>query len=108
MVANFFICYNLSKKFNKGVGTALLIFFLPGIMYPVIGFSSNYIYNKELVVSKNGPIGDNYNKNYSYSSNRDSNYNEKNYTEKRYCRFCGNTINSDAKFCGNCGNKIDY
>lgn len=103
-IASFFICYNLSKKFEKGIGTTILLFFFPFIMYPIIGFSKNFKYNKDIIVSKNGPIDlNNSNTNFSNQSN-DIN---KNFNENRYCNCCGNTINNNDKYCRSCGNKIN-
>ena len=102
-IANFFICYNLSKKFEKDIITTILLFFFPFIMYPIIGFSKNFKYNKDIIVSKNGPIDlNNSNTNFSNQSN-DIN---KNFNEKKYCNCCGNTINNNDKYCRSCGNKI--
>ena len=103
-IAGFFICYNLSKKFEKDIITTILLFFFPFIMYPIIGFSKNFKYNKDIIVSKNGPIDlNNSNTNFSNQSN-DIN---KNFNEKKYCNCCGNTINNNDKYCRSCGNKIN-
>lgn len=103
-IAGFFICYNLSKKFEKDIITTILLFFFPFIMYPIIGFSKNFKYNKDIIVSKNGPIDLNSsNTNFSNQSN-DIN---KNFNENRYCNCCGNTINNNDKYCRSCGNKIN-
>ena len=103
-IAGFFICYNLSKKFEKDIITTILLFFFPFIMYPIIGFSKNFKYNKDIIVSKNGPIDlNNSNTNFSNQSN-DIN---KNFNEKKYCNCCGNTINKNDKYCRSCGNKIN-
>ena len=84
--------------------TTILLFFFPFIMYPIIGFSKNFKYNKDIIVSKNGPIDlNNSNTNFSNQSN-DIN---KNFNEKKYCNCCGNTINNNDKYCRSCGNKIN-
>lgn len=104
-VANFFVCYNLSKKFHKDVGFAVLLFFFPFIMIPLIGLSGNYQYDSEAVVSENGPIEGSY----TYHGNsQDSSHSEAtmNYEEKKFCAYCGNSLNRAAKFCGNCGKEV--
>ena len=101
-IASFFICFNISKKFEKEIGTTILLFFFPFVMYPIIGFSRNYKYNKDIFVSKNGPINLN-NSNNFYNQSNDTN---SNFNEKRYCSYCGNVINNNDKFCRSCGNKI--
>ena len=102
-IASFFICFNISKKFEKEIGTTILLFFFPFVMYPIIGFSRNYKYNKDIIVSKNGPIDlNNSSNNFSNQSNETNN----NFNEKRYCSYCGNVINNNDKFCRSCGNKI--
>lgn len=104
IVANFFICYNIGKKFEKGIGTTILLFFFPFVMYPIIGFSKNYKYNKDIIVSKDGPIDlNNSNNNFSNNDNNMSN----SFNEKRYCSCCGNNINNNDKYCRSCGNKIN-
>ena len=50
-----FVChYNLSKKLHKDTGFAILWTIFPMIMYPIIAFSKNYIFDKDVNVSKNG------------------------------------------------------
>lgn len=116
LVSNFFIFYNLSKKFHKGVGFAVAMTFLPIIMIPIMGFSSNFQYDATVSVSENGPIGDNNDSNNQNNSsnyqNNSSNYTETNnttnnsYNQPQYCQYCGTQVNENAKFCGNCGNEI--
>ena len=48
--------YNLSKKFNHTTADAIAILLIPNIMYPIIAFSNNWIYNNEIEVSNNGPF----------------------------------------------------
>lgn len=100
-VSNFFIFYNLSIKFHKGVGFSVLMTFFPFIMVPIMGFSKNYQYDKNAIVSQNGPIGYTNSNTSAYSST-----NSYDYTSKRYCQYCGREINNEARFCGNCGNEI--
>lgn len=100
IVANFFVCYNLSLKFHKDVGFAILMTFFPMIMIPLIGFSKSYQYDKNVVVSENGPIKS-ANNNYYYNNiNSDSSTNN-------FCPYCGNPITvKGQRFCSNCGNEI--
>lgn len=129
LVANFFICYNLSKKFNKDIGTAILTFLFRIVMIPVMGFSNSYQYDGNVAVSENGPFGvprnmnnrnQGYNSNgYNYQGYSSQNYNSQDYGfnngvnssgnsngETRYCQYCGRNINANAKYCGNCGSEI--
>lgn len=119
MVANFFICYNLSKKFNKDIGTAILTFLFGIVMIPVMGFSKSYQYDGNVAVSENGPFGEpsnvnNGNQRYNsndynsqgYDFNNGYNSSEKHNDEVRYCQYCGRQINAKAKYCGNCGSEI--
>lgn len=129
LVANFFICYNLSKKFNKDVGTAILTFLFGIVMIPVMGFSSSYQYDGNVAVSENGPFGNPSNVNngnqrngadgYNSQGYNSQSYNSQNYGfsndmngsdnsngETRYCQYCGKQINAGAKYCGNCGSEI--
>lgn len=98
IVSNFFICYNLSKKFNRGIGTAILMFLFPFVMFPVMGFSADYIYDDKVVVSENGPI--------EFDKNGNKYSEQEYYNEKHYCQYCGQKISSEAKFCSNCGNEL--
>lgn len=50
-----FVChYNLSQKLHKDIGFAILWTIFPMIMYPLIGLSNNYVFDKNVEVSKNG------------------------------------------------------
>jgi len=100
LVANFFICYNLSKKFHKDTGFAVLLFFFAFVMMPIIAFSKEYQYDKDVEVNENGPIGEN--KNTSTNEQNNNYY----YETKQYCSYCGKPITDDDKYCGNCGNEI--
>ena len=109
LVANFFICYNLSKKFNKDVGTAVLAFLFGIVMIPIMGFSKNYQYNKNVAVSENGPFGNPSNVNngsQGYNSQDSVNEMQNANVETRYCQYCGKQINANTKYCGNCGSEI--
>ena len=97
LVANFFIMYNLSKKFHRGIGFAILATIFPFVLIPIMAFSDKYQYDKDVLVSQNGPIGDNYD---NTSFNNSNNY------SVRYCQNCGNQIDKNAKYCSRCGNEI--
>lgn len=105
IVANFFVCYNLSKKFHRDTGFAVLMTLFPFVMIPIMGFSSNYQYDASVLVSENGPID---------GSNMNSDkYQEGSYTEDvsgnqgmNFCSNCGKKIENRAKFCSNCGREI--
>lgn len=105
IVSNFFICYNLSKKFHQDTGFAVLMTVFPLVMIPILGFSSKYQYDGDVVVSENGPIGGSY----TYHGNsQESSHSEAtmNYEEKKFCAYCGKQLNIAAKFCGNCGQEV--
>lgn len=129
LVASFFMYYNISKKFHKDMFFTVLMFLFSGVMIPILGFGKNNVYDSNVVVSPNGPIGDNEfnsngaNNNYSsnmngnnanYSSNVSetndnytSNVNEKYNRKNSYCRQCGSKLDAGANFCRNCGSKIN-
>jgi len=94
-VSNFFIMYNLSKKFHKGTGFAILATIFPIVLVPIMAFSNKYQYDKNVLVSKNGPIGDNFDNTTSNNNN-----------SIKYCQNCGNQIDINAKFCSKCGNEL--
>ena len=91
--------YNLAKKFHKDTGFAILMTLFPVIVYPIMGFSKNYVYDDSVPVSKNGFID---------SKNKETNYNNQttNNTNISYCPNCGTQINDGIKFCPKCGNEI--
>lgn len=105
--------YNLSKKFNKGVGFAICLTLFTPICIPILGFSQNNVY-RDVPVSNNGVFGpsgvnnnnsgyNNVNNNYQSNSMQSSNmmYNENNQNV--------NTVQPQQfSFCGNCGTKLDY
>lgn len=104
LVVMFFCYYNISKKFHKDTGYAVLITLFPLIMIPILGFSKNCIWDKNVLVSPNGPINDKQNNNFS---EQDSNISAKeNSNDNKFCTNCGKKINSNSKYCSNCGNKI--
>ena len=96
IAVNFFIFYNLAKKMHKDViPTAILGTIFSGIMIPVLGLSNNCQYDSSVVVSPNGPIGDD-NKNSSTTS-----------APERFCLGCGKKLKPNSLFCENCGKKIN-
>ena len=94
---NFFVFYNLAKKMHKNpIGIAIGGALVPGIMVIVLGLSKNYQYDSSVVVSPNGPIGDN--KEFSNNNNA---------APERFCLGCGQKLKSNSAFCENCGRKIE-
>ena len=91
--------YNIAKKFHKDTGFAILMTLFPTILYLMLAFSKNYVYDDSVPVSKNGVIQDN---------NTSQNYNNQttNNTNISYCPNCGTQINNGIKFCPKCGNEI--
>ncbi len=103
-LATRFICYyNISKKFHKDTGFAILTTFFPGIMIPIIGFSKEYQYDSTVQVSELGPFQNN-NANQTYSNKKTQNSTTD--TEKNYCPNCGNTLKKENIYCPNCGTKL--
>ena len=80
--------YNISKKFNKSGGTAVLLVLFEPIMLLVLGLSKNDQYDSSVEVSPNGLIGA------TPSASRQS----------VYCPDCGTEVKQD--FCPNCGKKV--
>ena len=80
------ISYNISKKFNKNGGYAVLIFLFEPIMFLVLGLSKNVKYDEAVEVSPNGIFG--------ISTSKQS----------VYCPDCGTEVKQD--FCPNCGKKV--
>ena len=56
LFAAFNCYYNLSKKFNKGVGFAICMTLFTPICLMILGFSKKNVYNSNIVVSNNGVI----------------------------------------------------
>lgn len=78
--------YNISKKFHKSGGYAVLILFFEPIMLLVLGLSKKDEYDSKVEVSANGIFGTTQNK------------------QSVYCPDCGNEVKED--FCPNCGKKV--
>ena len=93
---NFFVFYNLGKKMHKSpISIGILGTLFGGIMIPILGLSKDFQYDNLVVVSPNGPIGDN---------NTNENTNN---TEERFCLGCGQKLKPNSLFCENCGKKVD-
>ena len=94
--ANFFIFYNLGKKFKKDPTTyGVLGIFFPGILAAVLGFSKEAKYDSSVKVSPNGPIDDK------------KETTTKTTKPERFCLGCGKELKPEAKFCENCGKKVE-
>ena len=65
----FFCNYNIAKKFHQEVGYAILMTLFPFIMYPILGFSDK-VFDKDVITSPNGPIGENNNNQNNECKNR--------------------------------------
>ena len=103
-----FVCnYNLAKRFSKDTSIAILTTIFPIIMIPIMGFSKNYQYDSNIVVSKNGPFGQSYqdtpNEHNNPINNELSNISS---NDIAYCPNCGTKSSPDSQFCGNCGQKL--
>lgn len=106
--------YNIAKKFHKDTGFAILMTLFPTILYLMLAFSKNYVYDDSVPVSKNGIIDSkntetntNYNNNTNnYNNNQNYNNQTTNNTNISYCSNCGTQINDGIKYCPKCGNEI--
>lgn len=102
LVAMFFCNYNIAKKFHQEVGYAILMTLFPFIMYPILGFSDK-VFDKDVITSPNGPIGENNNNQNTTNTNNTTPSTDSN----KFCTNCGTKINGDEKFCTNCGTKLN-
>ena len=94
-VVNFFVFYNLGKKFKKEPTTyGVLGLFFSGIIAAVLGYSKNMEYDSSVEVSANGPIN-------GGTSKTTSNEPE------RFCLGCGQKLKQGVQFCENCGKKVE-
>lgn len=94
LAVNFFIFYNIAKKMKKeSIGYAIASIFISKILILVLGFSKDE-FDNSILVSPNGPIGDN-------KQNNTSN------NPERYCLGCGQKLKPNTQFCENCGKKVD-
>ena len=95
--ANFFIFYNLGKKFKKDPTTyGVLGIFFSGIIAAILGFSKEAKYDSSVVVTPNGPIDD-----------KKVNTNTSAKEPEKFCLGCGKKLKPDTKFCENCGKKVE-
>ena len=65
-----------------------------------MGFGKDNIFDNNVEVSPNGPIGDD-----SFSNNTNNNNNS--YENNSFCRYCGNKLVNSSNFCPKCGNKVN-
>lgn len=100
LVGSFCCYYNLSKKFHKDTGFAVLTTIFSGIMIPVMGFSSNYQFDSNVVVSEVGPFEK---KNTNQTSTDTDSIQD---SSKKFCPKCGNPVTEENQFCQNCGTKL--
>ena len=56
MAAGFNISYNLSKKLNKDVGYAIVLWLFQGILLPILGFSNSTVWNESAPVTGDGLV----------------------------------------------------
>ncbi len=89
--------YNIAKKFHKDTGFAILMTLFPTILYLMLAFSKNYVFDDSVPVSKNGIID-------SKKTENNTNYN--NNTNVLNCPNCGTQVNDGIKYCPKCGNEI--
>lgn len=109
-VIHFFVYYNLSKKMHRDTGVAVLMWLFPFIMIPIVGISDKYQYDKDVLVSKNGPFDDNSVRNNNFDNYENSQFNQginKDFSERRFCSNCGKQFIEGARFCQNCGKEIE-
>ena len=106
------IFYNISKKFNKGVGFAICMTLFTPICTMILGFSKSEVYNKNIPVSKDGVFGESSKDNQPVNNNINQQmysqptYNNVNQNQK-FCPSCGTVVAADMNFCTNCGNKMN-
>lgn len=102
MIGTFFVWYNISKKFHKDTVMAVLMTIFPFIMIPIMGFSSEYVFDDSVEVSLNGPIQGENVKSKQKQAENDFNYQKR----VNYCGNCGGKIDCDVKYCPHCGKEI--
>lgn len=90
----FNIYYNLSKRFNKGIGFAICTTLFTPICFAILGFSKKEIYDKNIQVSENGVFGSTENNEHLQQNSQS------------FCMCCGSKVKSTDKFCANCGTRI--
>ena len=124
----FNIFYNLSKKFNKGIGFVICATLFTPICVPILGFSSKAKYDSSIPVSPNvvfgKPESQNVNSNASVQQEQPQSKQESNDSaleqtmdeqqkketinpsSSQFCINCGSEIIPNAKFCQNCGKQL--
>lgn len=96
-LGTFNIFYNISKKFNKGVGFAICLTLFTPICIMILGFSKKNVYDKSIPVSKDGIFGNQNSNNYQANNN----------INQKFCPNCGTYLPNNVNFCTNCGNKTN-
>ena len=93
LVTRFFIFWNIGKKMKQNhVPIAILGTLFAPVMVMILGLSSSYQFDSNVSVSPNGPFGE---------EKQGTSNNE------RFCLGCGVKLKPNAKFCDNCGKKVD-
>lgn len=94
---NFFIFYNLGKKFKQNPTTyGVLGIFFSGIIAMIFGYSNSMVYDSTVTVSPNGPIDDKKETTTTASTE-----------PERFCLGCGKKLKPGVQFCENCGKKVE-
>ena len=75
----------------------------PYVMLPMIGFSNNYTWDNDVIVSKNGPFDDKKEDNSTTEKKAETKKEDK---DARYCPHCGAKVEKGSKFCSKCGKEI--
>ena len=110
-----FCCnYNISKKLHKDTGFAVLMTLFPFIMFPIVGFSSNYQFDQNVPVSDIGPFGktdgvnvDGQNSSTkTHESTSEKDHKENDSSDVIYCHQCGKQVSKENSYCDNCGTKL--
>ena len=101
LVGSFVCYYNLSKKFHKDTGFAILATLLPIIALPILAFSNNCQYDFNVSVDELGPFG----KNNQQTNPENTNTNTEDH-QKKYCQNCGTAVDPQNEYCKNCGTKL--
>ena len=70
---------------------------------PIIRQMSDKVFDKDVITSPNGPIGENNNNQNTTNTNNTTPSTDSN----KFCTNCGTKINDDEKFCTNCGTKLN-
>lgn len=79
------IAINMAKKFNKDVGFAVGLIFLPIIFYPILAFGKSEFDSNVKGIFEDGSVIEN--------------------SDKRYCTYCGTIIT--GKYCSRCGKEVN-